>query len=71
MQSPPTPPASPPPSLEIALILRSLEAINETLKGRQPTGIEVESPPSEMGNPEVSRDSGGGPPPESITGELN
>jgi hypothetical protein len=32
-QGPPTPP---PPSPELALILRSLEAINETLKGRQP-----------------------------------
>ena len=63
-QGPPTPP---PPSPELALILRSLEAINETLKGRQPAGIEVEPPPSRMGNPEVSRDSGGGPPPEDIT----
>jgi hypothetical protein len=64
------PPAPPPPSPELALILRSLEAINETLKGRQPTGIEVEPPPSGMGNPEASRDSGGGPPPEDITREL-
>jgi hypothetical protein len=47
-----------------------LEAINETLKGRQPAGIEVEPPPSGMGNPEASRDSGGGPPPEDITREL-
>jgi hypothetical protein len=47
-----------------------LEAINETLKGHQPTGIEVEPPPSGMGNLEVSRDSGGGPPPEDITREL-
>jgi hypothetical protein len=47
-----------------------LEAINETLKGRQPAGIEVEPPPSGTGNPEVSRDSGGGPPPEDITREL-
>jgi hypothetical protein len=69
-QAPPTPPAPPPPSPELALILRSLEAINETLKGRQPTGTEVEPPPSGMGNPEVSRDSGGGPPPEDITREL-
>jgi hypothetical protein len=30
----------------------------------------VEPPPSGMGNPEVSRDSGGGPPPEDITREL-
>jgi hypothetical protein len=66
-QGPPTPP---PPSPELALILRSLEAINETLKGHQPTGIEVEPPPSGMGNPEASRDSGGGPPPEDITREL-
>jgi hypothetical protein len=66
-QGPPTPP---PPSPELALILCSLEAINETLKGRQPAGIEVEPPPSGMGNPEASRDSGGGPPPEDITREL-
>jgi hypothetical protein len=60
----------PPPSPELALILRSLEAINETLKGRQPAGTEVEPPPFRMGNPEVSRDSGGGSPPEDITCEL-
>jgi hypothetical protein len=47
-----------------------LEAINENLKGRQPLGIEVEPPPSGVGNPEESRDSGGGPPPEDITREL-
>jgi hypothetical protein len=64
------PPAPPPPSPELALILRSLEAINETLKGRQPAGTEVEPPPSGTGNPEASRDSGGGPPPEDITQEL-
>jgi hypothetical protein len=64
------PPAPPPPSPELALILRSLEAINETLKGRQPAGTEVEPPLSGMGNPEASRDSGGGPPPEDITREL-
>jgi hypothetical protein len=69
-QAPPTPPAPPPPSPELALILCSLEAINETLKGRQPAGTEVEPPPSGMGNPEASRDSGGGPPPEDITREL-
>ena len=45
-QAPPTPPAPPPPSPKIALILCSLEAINETLKGHQPAGIEVEPPPS-------------------------
>jgi hypothetical protein len=61
------PPVPPPPSPELALILRSLEAINETLKGQQPAGTEVEPPPSGTGNPEVSRDSGGGPPPEDIT----
>ena len=64
------PPALPPPLPELALILRSLEAINETLKGHQPAGIEVEPPPSGMGNPEASRDSGGGPPPKDITQEL-
>jgi hypothetical protein len=60
----------PPPSPELALILCSLDAINETLKGHQPAGIEVEPPPSRMGNPEASRDSRGGPPPEDITREL-
>jgi hypothetical protein len=60
----------PPPSPELALILHSLEAINETLNGFQPTGIEVEPPPSRMGNREASRDSRGGPPPENITREL-
>jgi hypothetical protein len=66
-QGPPTPP---PPSPELALILRSLEAINETLKGRQPTRIEVDPPPYGMGNPEASRDLGEGPPLEDITREL-
>jgi hypothetical protein len=47
-----------------------LEAINETLKGRQPTRIEVELPPSGVGNPEASQDSRGGPPLEDITREL-
>jgi hypothetical protein len=47
-----------------------LEAINETLKGHQPTGIKVEPPPSGTGNTKASRDSGGGPPPEDITREL-
>jgi hypothetical protein len=64
------PPSPPPPSPEIVLILWSLEAINDTLKGRQPAGIEVEPPPSIMGNPEASRDSRGGPPPKDITREL-
>jgi hypothetical protein len=47
-----------------------LEAINETLKGRQLARNEVEPPPYGTGNPEVSRDLGGGPPPEDITREL-
>jgi hypothetical protein len=64
------PPAPPPPSPELALILCLLEAINETLKGRQPAGTEVESLPSRAGNPETLKDSGGGPPPEDITREL-
>jgi hypothetical protein len=57
----------PPPSPELALIMRSLEAINDTLKGCHPVGIEVDPPPFGMGNPEALRDSGGGPPPEKIT----
>ena len=44
--------------------------MKETLKGRQLAGTEVEPPPSGMGNPEVSRDLGGGPPPEDIMREL-
>jgi hypothetical protein len=47
-----------------------LEAINETLKGRQLARTEVEPPLSRTNNPEVSRDSGGGPPLEDITREL-
>ena len=60
----------PPPSPELALILRSLEAINETLKGRQPADVKVEPPPSRVGNPKASRDSEGGHPPGDITREL-
>ena len=63
-------PTPPPPLPELALILRSLEAINETLKARQPTETKVEPPPSRTGNPKASRDSGGGPPPKDITQEL-
>jgi hypothetical protein len=70
LQAPPTPLVPPPPSPELALILRSLESINETLKGRQLTGTEVETPPSGMGNREASMDSGGGPPPEDIMREV-
>ena len=70
LQALPTPPVPPPPSLELALILHSLEAINETLKGCQPGRIKVYPPPSRLGNPVASRDSGGGPPPEDITREL-
>ena len=68
-RAPPTPP-TPPPSPELALILCSLESINETLKGRQPAGTEVEPPPSGTGNPEASRKSRGEFPPEDITREL-
>jgi hypothetical protein len=70
MQALPTPPVPPPPLPELALILRSLEAINENLKGRQPPRTEVEPPPSGTCNTEVSRDSWGGPPPEDIMREL-
>jgi hypothetical protein len=62
--------ALPPPLPELALVLHSLEAINETLKGRQSTDVEVEPPPSGVGNPEASRDLEGGPPPGDITREL-
>jgi hypothetical protein len=66
-QRPPTPP---PPLPALALILCYLEAISETLKGRQLAGIKVELPPSRTSNPEASRYLGGGPPPEDITREL-
>ena len=69
MQGPPTP-TLPPPSPELALILYSLEAINQTLKGCQLANVEVEPPPSGVGNPEASRDSKGGPPLGDITREL-
>jgi hypothetical protein len=59
-----------PPSPELALILRSLEAINETLKVIQPIDDELEPPQYGVGNPEASRDSKGGPPPRDITREL-
>jgi hypothetical protein len=68
-QGPPTS-VPPPPSLELALIMRSLEAINETLKGRQPADVEIEPPQSGVGNPEASMDSEGGPPLGDITREL-
>ena len=63
--------ALPPPSLELALNFLSLEAINETLKGHHSTDVEVEPPPSRVGNLEASRDSKGGPPPGDITKELH
>jgi hypothetical protein len=59
-----------PPSPELALILCSLKAINETLKGCQSADVEVETPPSGVGNPEAFMDSEGGPPPGDITREL-
>jgi hypothetical protein len=59
-----------PPSPKLDLILCSLEAINETLKGSQSTDVEVEPPPSGMGNHEASRDLEGGPPLRDITREL-
>jgi len=68
-QGPPTLVSSS-PSPELDLILRSLEVINETLKGRQLANVEVEPPPFGVGNPEASRDSEGGPPPGDITREL-
>ena len=61
---------SQPPFPELALILCSSEDINESLKGLQSKDVEVEPPPSRVGNPEASRDSEGGPPPEDITREL-
>jgi hypothetical protein len=58
--------ALPPPSPCLSLILCSLEAINKTLKGHQSTNVEVEPPPSRVGNPKVVRESEGGPPPGDI-----
>ena len=67
-QVPPT--NNPLPSPELTLIMCSLEAINETLKGCQTNEVEVEHPPSRLGNIEGSRDSNRGPPIEDITREL-
>ena len=61
---------NPLPSPDLTLILRSLEAINEILKGFQTNEVEVEHPPSGLGNLEGSRDSDRGPPIKDITREL-
>jgi hypothetical protein len=47
-----------------------LEAINETLKGCQLVGTEVELPPFRTGNPEASRNSRGEFPPEDTVEEY-
>ena len=47
-QGPPT--NNPLPSLELALILHSLEVINETLRGHQTIEVEVENPPLGLRN---------------------
>ena len=62
--------AFPPPSPGLSLILCYLEAINKTLKGCQSNNVEVEPPPSRVGNPKVARESEGGPPPGDIKSEL-
>ena len=67
-QGPPS--NNPLPSPELTLILRSLEAINETLRGRQTKEMEGEHPSSGLGNPEGSRDYDRRPPVEDITREL-
>jgi len=68
LKEPPT--NNPLPSLELTLILHSLEEINETLKGRQTNKVEEEHPPSGLGNIKGSRDSNRGPPVEDITRKL-
>jgi hypothetical protein len=60
----------PPPSPRLSLILCSLEAINETLKGRQSANVEMEPPPSGVVNHKVARESEGEPPPGDIKSEL-
>ena len=67
-QGPPT--NNPLPSLELTLILCSLEEVNETLKGRQTNEVEVEHPPSGLGNLEGSSDFDRGPPIEDITRDI-
>ena len=67
-QGPPT--NNPLPSLELTLILRSLEAINETLKGCQTNEVEVEHPPLGLGNLKGSREFDRGTPIKDITREL-
>jgi hypothetical protein len=59
-----------PPSLELALILCSLEAINEIVKGSQEIDVEVKALPFGVGNLEGSRNLERGPPLEDITREL-
>jgi len=67
-EGPPT--NSPLPSPELALILHSLEAINETLRGCQTTKVEVDHPPPGLGNLDGSWDSDRGPPIEEITRDI-
>ena len=67
-QGPPS--NNPLPSPELTLILRSLEAINETLRGRQTNEMEGEHPSSGLGNPKGSRDFDRRPPVEDIIREL-
>ena len=67
-QGPPS--NNPLPSPELTLILCSLEAINETVRGRQKNEMEGEHPSSGLGNPEGSRDYDRRPPVEDITREL-
>ncbi len=67
-QGPPT--NNPLPSPKWTLILHSLEAINETLRGRQTNEMEGEHPSSGLGNPEGSRDYDRRPLVEDITREL-
>jgi len=43
--------APPPPSIELALILCYMEAINDALKVCQSLDVEVDPPLSEVGNP--------------------
>jgi hypothetical protein len=68
-QGPPTS-ALPPPSPGLALILRSLEAINETIKRFHLVDVEVEPPPYGLGKSEALKDYEGGPPPREIIREL-
>ena len=65
-----TPPRTPLPSLDLALILCSIEIINETLRAHETTEVDLERFPSRVGNVKGSKDFNRGSPTRDITREL-